>query len=89
MNLKTGCEETVQVRSKWLKEATDTQEFIKQLPNEVQELECGNCGADSSYGKLSITLRCPYELREVAEQLQWVGQTKLLLEQTLGIVWNK
>ncbi len=34
-------------------------------------------------------MRCPYELKEIAEQLQWVGQTKLLLENTMSVEWNK
>lgn len=89
MNLKSGCRETVDTRQRWLLEALVAQTRVNTLPNEISELECGSCEASVSDKELQISIYPPYDLREDPERLQWVGQTKLLFKEVLGIAWDR
>jgi len=89
MNLQKSCKDLVETRSKWLSEAMEVKLKIEQLPQEIQELECGSCEADIWGKEITIKIFLPYDLSEEAEKFQWVAQTKLLFEQLLNIKWDK
>ena len=90
--LKSGTQGLLDTRLKWLKQACDVERIVLDvLPKEIVELECKWATMDRYGDGFEIRL-CPPDCEGDIEgsplRLQWVNQTKLLIERLMGIVWD-